>query len=103
MNDKKALINENKDQLTLFGVIVAALLVILIGMLGWDVPVLAACILVVLEAGLAVCMQNAPIWLHGIVVIAQIIVGAIFGTVTFLVLCAVFYVIAILALDVWEH
>lgn len=103
MNSKNTFISENKDQLTLFGVIVAAMLVILVGILVWEIPVLGACILVLLEAGLAVCMQNVPIWLHAIVVIAQVIVGAVFGAPLFLLLCGVFYMLSILALNVWNH
>ena len=102
VNDKKAFLNENREQLTLFGVIVAALLVIIVGMLVCEVPVIWACLLILLEAVLAVCMQNVPIWLHGLVVIAQVVVGAVFGTVVYLVLCAIFYMVGILALDVWS-
>lgn len=100
--DKKAFLDENREQLTLFGVIVAALLIIIIGILTCDIPVVWACLLVLLEAILAVCMQDVPIWLHGLVVIAQVVVGAVFGTVVFLVLCAIFYIVGILALDVWS-
>ena len=102
MNDKNTFIAENKDQLTLFGVIVAALLVVIIGIIAWEVPVLWACVLVLLEAGLAVCMQKVPIWLHAVVVIAQVIVGVFFGTAMFLLFCAVFYMVGILALNVWN-
>ena len=103
MNNKSSIISENRDQLTLFGVIVVAVLVILIGILAWKIPVLAACILILLEAGMAVCMQNVPIWLHGVLVIAQVLVGAIFGIPLFLLLCGVFYIVSILALNVWNH
>lgn len=102
MNDKKAFINENKEHLTLFGVIVVALLIVIIGIVTCEVPVVWACLLILLEAAMAVCMQNVPIWLHGLVVIAQVVVGAVFGTVVYLVLCSFFYVVGILALDVWS-
>lgn len=103
MNQKDTFFNENRDQITLFGVIVAAIVIILVGILAWNVPVLLACILILLEAALAVCMQNVPIWVHGAVVIAEVVIGAIFGRAFFLLLCGVFYMISILALNVWNH
>lgn len=102
MEDIKALVKENKQQLALFGIIAAALVVILIGILVWKLPVVAVCIFVLLEAGLAVCLQNLPVWLHGAVLIAQLIMGLIFGNGLFLMVCAVFYVMSILVLSVWD-
>ncbi len=102
MNDIKALVKENKQQLILFGVVLAALFVILMGIFVWKLPVVAICVLLLIEAGLSVCMQDVPIWLHGIIAIAQVVVGVIFGKATFLLLCALFYVVGILALNVWN-
>ena len=103
MNDIKALLKENKQQLALFGVVIAALFVILMGIFVWKLPVVAICVLLLIEAGMSVCMQDVPIWLHGIVAIAQVVVGIIFGKTIFLLLCALFYVVGILALNVWNN
>ena len=103
MNDIKALLKENKQQLTLFGVVIAALFVILMGIFVWKLPVVAICVLLLIEAGMSVCMQDVPIWLHGIVAIAQVVVGIIFGKTIFLLLRALFYVVGILALNVWNN
>lgn len=103
MSNIKELVNENKQQITLFGVIAAALFVILIGIFVWKLPVVAICVLLLLEAGFAVCMQDVPVWVHGLAVIAQAAVGAIFGRMVFLLLCALFYVVGILALNIWNH
>ena len=103
MDQKDSFFNENRDQLILFGVIIVAITIILIGILAWNVPVLLACILILLEAALAVCMQNVPIWLHGAIVIAEVITGAFFGRALFLLLCGIFYMLSILALNVWNH
>lgn len=84
--------------LILFGVIVAALLVILASIWGLDVPVVPVCIIVLIEAALAVCLHDVPIWLHGLVVIAQIIAGILCSNVIFIALCVVFYLVGILAL-----
>lgn len=89
---------ENKKMLILFGVIVTTLLVILTSILALGVPAIPVCVIVLLEAGIAVCLQEVPVWLHGAVVVVQIIVGAIVGNWIFMVLCALVYVVGILAL-----
>lgn len=89
---------ENRDMLILFGVIVAALLVILISIMGLKVPVVPVCVIVLIEAAFSVCLHDVPIWLHGLMVIAQIVVGILCGRTIFVALCALIYLIGILAL-----
>lgn len=91
-------VRENKSMLILFGVIVAVLLVILVSMITLQMSVVPVCVIVVLEAALAVCLHDVPIWLHGLVIIAQIIAGVLCGAAVFMVLCALIYVVGILAL-----
>jgi len=91
-------VRENKNMLILFGVIVAVLLVILVSMITLQMPVVPVCVIVVIEAGLAVCLHDVPIWLHGLVIIAQIVAGVLCGATVFMVLCALIYVVGILAL-----
>lgn len=102
MEDIKALVKEKKQNIALFGLIVAALAVILIGILVWKLPVIPVCIFVLLEATLAVCLQNVPVWIHGAVLIAQLIAGLLFGNGMFILLCAVYYVVSILVLSIWD-
>lgn len=102
MEELKVLVKENKQHLAFFGMIATALLVILIGILVWKLPVVPVCIVVLLEAGLAVCLQDLPVWLHGIVLIAQLIAGVLFGSGMFLLACVVFYVISIVVLSIWD-
>ncbi len=89
---------ENKDMLVLFGVIVAALLVILIAILGLDMPVVPVCVMVVIEAALAACLHDVPIWVHILAVAAQLIVGILCGNTVLIILCLVIYVLGILSL-----
>ena len=91
-------VRENKSMLVLFGVIVAVLLVILVSMITLQMSVVPVCVIVVIEAALAVCLHDVPIWLHGLVIIAQIIAGVLCGATVFMVLCALIYVVGILAL-----
>lgn len=90
--------DDNKQYLILFAVIIVMLAVILTGILALKVPVVPVCLLVVLEVLLAVCLQQVPIWLHGLVAIVQIVAGALCAKLVFAISCAVVYIAAILAL-----
>ena len=89
---------ENKDMIVLFGVIVAALMVILIAILGLDIPAVPVCLIVLIEAALVICLHDVPIWLHGLVLIAQIVAGILTDRLLFIVLCIVIYLLSILTL-----
>lgn len=102
MNDIKAYAKENKQHMVIWGMVIVALAVALSGILVWKLPVISVCIFVLLEVGLAVCLQKLPVWLHGAVLIAQLIVGLIFGNGIFILVCAVYYVVSILLLSVWK-
>ncbi|MCI8390898.1 MAG: hypothetical protein HFI35_09510 [Roseburia sp.] len=90
--------SENKGMLVFFGVLVAALLVILISIIGLDIPAVAVCVIAVIEIALAVCLHDVPIWLHGLVVIAQIAAGILCHNIVFIALCVVIYLLGILTL-----
>ncbi len=89
---------ENKKMLILFGVIVTTLLVILVSILGLSMSPVPVCVIVLLEAGIVVCLHDVPIWLHGLVIIAQVVAGVLTGNVIFMLLCCVMYLVGILAL-----
>lgn len=97
-NPAVSFFEDNKQYLLLFAVIVAALAVILISILALKIPVVPVCIIVILEAVLAVCLHDVPIWLHGLVVIAEIAAGVLCTKVIFMTLCALVYVVGILSL-----
>ena len=98
MNQIKSLLKEMEQQLALFVVIVVALAAFLTGILVWKISVIPVTMIVVLVGGMAVCLQRIAIGQHGIVVAAQIILGVICEKTLFLLICAFFYVICILAL-----
>lgn len=89
---------ENKRMLIVFGIIVTALLVILTSILGLHIPAVPVCVIVLLEAGMAVCLHDVPIWLHSLVIAAQAIAGIATGNVVFMLLCCVIYLAGIFAL-----
>ena len=78
---------ENQSMLMLFAAIVAALAVILTGIIALHMPVVPVCLIVLLETGIACCLHDVPIWLHAIAVIVQIIAGVLTGATVFMVLC----------------
>ena len=56
------------------------------------------CVLVILEAGIAVMMHKAELWIHGVMVLVQIIVGIIAGRTVVIILCVLVYAAATAAL-----
>ncbi len=89
---------ENQQYWFLFGVILIALAVVLGSILGLKVPVVPVCVILVMEALLAVCLHDVPIWLHGVVMLIQLIAGAVCSEVVFMLLCVIIYVTGILTL-----
>ena len=75
-----------------------ALAVVLGSILGLKLPVVPVCVLLVLEALLAVCLHDVPVGLHGVVMLIQLIAGAVCSEVVFMLLCVIIYVTGILTL-----
>lgn len=88
--------------LVLFGVIVAVLLTILYSILGLKMPAVPVCVLLLLEAGMALCLHDVPIWLHGLVLLVQVLVGILAGKLVFMILCAAMYLVFIFSLRFWR-
>lgn len=89
---------ENKKMLILFGVIVVTLLVILTSILWLGMLPVPVCVIILLEAGIIVCLHDVPIWLHGLVVIGQMVAGFATDNLIFMLLCCVIYLVGIFAL-----
>ena len=65
-------------------------------------PVIA-CVMVILEAALAATLNRIPLWIHGLVFIAQIVCGIIASQVPFMIFMAFIYVFATAFLYVWAN
>lgn len=102
MDDRKGFLKEHKEQLLFFAMIITALFAVLAGILIWKISLIVIGIILALEIGMAVCLQNVPLWLHFIVMIGQILVGAKAGIGMLMILCAVFYLLTILTQSVWK-
>lgn len=96
LSDKKMVMT-----IAAFAVIVAAM--VLIGVCVLHVPVVAMCMLVILEMALAVFLHHAELWLHGVVILAEVIAGILCSKILLVVLCAVVYVAATACLQVSDR
>ena len=96
LGDKKVVVT-----IAAFAVIVAAM--VLIGVCVLHVPVVAMCMLVILETALAVFLHHAELWLHGAVILAEVIAGILCSKILLIVLCAVVYVAATACLQVSDR
>lgn len=96
LSDKKMVMT-----IAAFAVIVAAMVVI--GVCVFHIPVVAMCLLVILETVLAVFLHHAELWLHGAVILAEVIAGILCSKILLVVLCAVVYVAATACLQVSDR
>lgn len=96
--DIPAILKENRSLTALAAFCIAALVLILIGVFALKTPVVAMCALVIIEAGIAVMLHKAELWMHGAMVLAQIIAGILVGRVGVIILCALVYAAATAAL-----
>lgn len=91
---------EERDTVIMLATILVILAVILLSILALSISVVPVCVIVLLEAGIVVCLHDVPIWLHGLVVLVQLLAGALCGILTFSILCATLYLAGILLLRV---
>ena len=91
-------LKEKKTLTALVAFCVVALAMILIGVFAIKTPVVALCVLVIIQAGIAVMLHNAELWIHGAMILAEVIAGIIAGRIDLVLLCALVYVAATAAL-----
>ena len=93
-------LTKNKMVLAVAAFALVTLAMIVIGIMA--LKVLAMCVLIILEAGLAVMLHHAELWLHGVLVLAEVIVGFAIGKAVLIILCAVVYVAATVFLQMLD-
>lgn len=79
-----------------FGVFLFA--VILVAMLVLNEFIVSICVLIILEAMMAVLLHKAELWKHAILVVAQIVAGVIIGRIPLIIICVLVYIAAMVAL-----
>lgn len=76
---------------------------VLAGMFLLNLPVVLVCVILVLESLIGICLHDMPVWIHGLEVLISIVAGIIFGQTVFMIIGAVIYIAAILALHFINH
>ena len=65
-------LKENRMVLPIILFAVIALVMIVIGIAALKVSAVAMCVLIIIEAGIAVMFHHAELWLHGVLVLAEV-------------------------------
>ena len=95
-----------RDNLPLICLIILgvfAVVAILVSIFAHAINPVIACVMVILEAALAATLNRIPLWIHGLVFIAQIVCGIIASQVPFMIFMAFIYVFATAFLYVWAN
>ncbi|MBE5897331.1 MAG: hypothetical protein E7281_06165 [Lachnospiraceae bacterium] len=93
---------KNKPLIQLVIFVVAMVVMIIISNLVVGIPIVPVCAIAILEAVLAALLNRIPLWIHGLVIIAQIVAGIICGKLVFMALMAVVYALAVVLLFFWS-
>lgn len=91
-------LTENKGLIMLCVFVLLAVLTIVLGMVVFHIPPVTVCLVVLIEALLAVCLHYVPVWLHGIVLVAEVVLGVIASQTVFMILACLCYLAAIFTL-----
>lgn len=92
-------LKKNQKELSIALFCVVALAVILISVLWLKTPVVAVCSLVILETILAVVLHQMELWIHGVLVVVELIAGAVLSRIVLVVLCVLVYIAATVTLQ----
>lgn len=68
------------------------LVAVICGITICDTPVITVILVAVLETALFLCLCRSPIWLHGLVVVLNIVLGIIFQRWLFMILASIIYI-----------
>ena len=75
-----------------FAAIVA--IMVIVGVRVLNVPVVPMCLLVIIEAVIAVMLHHAELWVHGLLILAELCAGVAGEKTVLIILCAVVYIAA---------
>ena len=77
---------------------IVAVSVIVVNVTVMNLSVVPVCLLMILEVGIAVLLHHAELWIHGVLLLAEVIAGIVMGKVVPVLLFAAVYVMATIAL-----
>jgi hypothetical protein len=92
------LLNEKREQVVSLAFIAVAAILIMIGIWALKTPIVAMCVLVMVEAALAGMLHHAQLWVHIALILAELIAGIVIGKLLLVFMCAVIYAVALVML-----
>jgi hypothetical protein len=98
MNVNKELLNEKREQGISLAFIALTAALIALGICVLKVPIVAMCVLVILEAAIAGLLHHAEVWVHGVLILAELIAGFAAGKAALVIMCAAVYAAALVML-----
>lgn len=95
---KKLNLKDSKNLIFLAAFAVAFIAAVLVGALAFRQPVVAIALIMLLQVAIAVCLHNAELWLHGSVIIIELIIGILASRISTVIIGAVLYAVTIVIL-----
>ena len=92
---------KNKPIIPLGFFLAVTVVLIVVSFAVLNIPIVAICSIAILEVLLSALLNRIPLWVQGLLVVAQIAAGFIFGRAVFMVLMAIVYVLAVAFLYLW--
>lgn len=77
---------------------VAILTLILVATLGMGEFVVQTCILMIIEVAMAVLLHKSELWVHAILLVAQVVAGIVIDRVSMTIICVIAYVVTTITL-----
>lgn len=96
------LIKKNKTIVSIAIFVVVAAISIVVMTVVLKQPIVPVCVLVLIEAAIAVMLHNAELWIHGVLLLAEIIAGVALGRIVLVLLCILVYIAATFTLKLFD-
>lgn len=91
-------LKKNQILVAIAGFCIVAVIVIALCIGLMEEPVVPVCVLVIIEGAMAAMLHHVELWIHGVLVLAQILVGIFLGQLALVIMCAVVYIAATVTL-----
>ncbi len=91
-------LKDNKNLIILIAFAVVFLAAILVGALVFHQPMVAIVVIMLLQVAIAVCLHNAELWLHGSVIIIELVIGILASRISTVIIGVILYAGTICAL-----
>ena len=89
-------------RLALICIVAGSLALILLSTMLFQIPLITAGIVTVLEAGIAAALNNTPFPVHIAVMVLRAVIGVFFGKPVLMILAAAYYFLLLVALKLIE-